>query len=75
MSVDSIARVALKSCDAVDLTIQYNSVKTNGQFRKDVDTSLMKKAIPNHTFRSLEDGIRQVYDYYANKNALVKSVK
>jgi GDP-L-fucose synthase len=75
MSVDNIARVALKSCDATDLTIKYSSEKTNGQLRKDVDTSLMKKALPDVTFRSLEDGIRQVYDYYVNKNSSLKSNK
>lgn len=75
LSVDNIARVALKTCDATDLKIQYSSAKTNGQLRKDVDTSLMKKAIPSVTFRSLEDGIRQVYDYYVSKNASVERVE
>jgi dTDP-D-glucose 4,6-dehydratase len=75
MSVDNIARVALKSCDATDLTINYSSEKTNGQLRKDVDTSLMKNALPDVTFRSLEDGIRQVYDYYVNKNSSIESNK
>lgn len=75
LSVDNIARVALKVCDSDDLTIQYSSKKTNGQLRKDVDTSLMKNAIPGITFRSLEDGIRQVYDHYVSKRSSVKSVK
>jgi len=72
LSVDSIAKVALQACGAGDLAIQYSSEKPNGQHRKDVDTSLLRKLIVDTNFRSLDEGIKQVYDYYVSKRTSVE---
>lgn len=66
LSVDEIANIALNACDSRNVKVTYNDVKPNGQYRKDVDVSQLNNLLPNATFRSLEVGIKQVYDYYVN---------
>ena len=48
----------------MDLDIEYDDSKPNGQFRKDVDTMLFKKLLPNFKFISLEEGIKKIYTHY-----------
>ncbi len=61
LSVDAIARVALKACDAAHLKIIYDSSKPNGQMRKDVSNAKLKAAMPELKFTKLEDGVRKLY--------------
>ena len=61
LSIDQIARIALKSCEANGLAIVYDASKPNGQLRKDVDTSRLRNEMPDFVFTSLEDGIRALY--------------
>lgn len=64
MSIDEIARIALKACDASNFSIVYDKSKPNGQFRKDVDTKILKETFPAFEFTSLENGIKKIYNYY-----------
>ena len=60
-SVDKIAKIALKVCDAEHLEIKYNSDRPNGQMRKDIDTSIFKENFPNFKLVQLSDGIEEIY--------------
>ena len=60
-SVDKIAKIALKFCDAEHLEIKYNSDRPNGQMRKDIDTSIFKENFPNFKLVQLSDGIEEIY--------------
>lgn len=61
MSIDEMARTALDVCGCSSFNIKYDSSKPNGQFRKDVNTSLMENYLPNLKFRSLQDGMRGLF--------------
>lgn len=65
LSVDKIARIALKACDAEYLSIKYDPSKPNGQFRKDVDTKALMEAMPEIQFLDLASGIKKIYDLEA----------
>ena len=60
-SVDKIAKIALKVCDAEHLEIKYNSDRPNGQMRKDIDTYIFKENFPNFKLVQLSDGIEEIY--------------
>ena len=61
ISIKQIADIALKSCDAEHLLIEFDSDKPDGQYRKDVSNKKMMTIIPEFKITSLEDGIRQTY--------------
>jgi GDP-L-fucose synthase len=61
LSVDEIARIALKATDSEHLKIVYDRSKPNGQFRKDIDCSVFKNKFPNYEFTSYIEGIRKTY--------------
>ena len=61
ISIDEIARIALKGCDAEHIEIEYDSTKPDGQYRKDVDITKLKTLFPSFENTKLEDGIRKVY--------------
>lgn len=61
ISIRQIAEIALKSCDAEHLALEFDSTKPDGQFRKDADNSKMLSLMPGFKFTSIEDGIRQTY--------------
>lgn len=67
LSIDEIAKVALKVCGLDDIAIVYNSSKPNGQHRKDVDTSIMNSLMGNPSFTDLDVGIKRIYDYYCKE--------
>jgi len=61
LSIEQMAKIALKACESEDLTINFNSKYPDGQFRKDVSIEKLKKAIPDFKTIKLEEGIRQTY--------------
>lgn len=61
LSIDDIARTALRACDATHLRIEYDSSKPDGQFRKDVSTEKMKSIIPDFGPTRLFHGISGTY--------------
>lgn len=60
-TVENIAKIALKACDADNLKINYDKSKPNGQMRKDIEITKLKKYFPNFKPTKLEDGIRQIF--------------
>jgi GDP-L-fucose synthase len=62
-SVNKIAQIALKACDAEDITIEYDPTKPNGQPRKDVSIERFRKYFPDFKFTPLNEGIKQVYQF------------
>ena len=61
VSIDEIARIALKACDAEHIDIEYDSTKPDGLYRKDVSIDRLKTLIPDFSAISLYDGIKETY--------------
>ncbi len=61
ISIDDIARTALRACDANHLKIEYDSTKPDGQFRKDVSTDKMNSIIDGFKPTRLYHGIAFTY--------------
>jgi len=61
VSIDDIARTALRACDATHLKIEYDSSKPDGQFRKDVSIEKMLSLIPDFKATRLYHGIGSTY--------------
>ena len=66
-TVDKIAKIALKACDADNLEIHYDKNKPNGQMRKDIDISLFKKMFPTLKLKKLSEGISEIYQKRSKK--------
>jgi len=66
-SINEIAKIALKACDAENLEIKYDSNKPDGQFRKDVSTKKFEELFPKFEFTSLYDGIKKTYNFMINQ--------
>lgn len=62
LTIDEIARIALKATGNDHLKIRYNTDKPNGQYRKDVNIDKFKKVFPNFKFTSYIDGISRTYN-------------
>ena len=60
-TVDEIAKIALTACEANDLSILYDSRRPNGQMRKDIEISKLKKLFPNFIPIKLKQGISEIY--------------
>lgn len=61
LSIHEIAKIALKACNAQGLTIEYDSEKPDGQYRKDVSNEMLYKSIPDFSPTKLINGIRATY--------------
>ena len=61
-SVDKIAKIALKVCDAEHLKIKYNPKRPNGQMRKDIDTKIFEKNFPDIKLIKLSEGIKEIFE-------------
>ena len=68
ISIDQIAKIAISVTPNPNLKIEYDKSKPNGQLRKDLDITRLKRLIPDYKFISLKEGIKQFYQYYASKN-------
>lgn len=62
-TIKEIAELAIKACD-VDLEIEFDITKPNGQLRKDVTDSEIKRILPDFEFIKLKDGIKNTYKEY-----------
>jgi GDP-L-fucose synthase len=62
LSIDSIARIALKALDCEYMKIEYDNTKPDGQFRKDVATTKFKTLFPQYKFIELSTGIKEAYE-------------
>jgi GDP-L-fucose synthase len=61
VSINDIALTALRATNSEHLKLVYDTTKPNGQMRKDLDNSKLKRIIPDVQFTSLEDGLREYY--------------
>lgn len=61
ISIDDIARIALRACNATNLDIEYDKTKPDGQFRKDVSTEKMNSIFPDFKPTKLYHGIVSTY--------------
>ena len=60
-TVKKIAQIALEACDFREAKILFNKKMPNGQLRKDIDISKLKKIFPQFKPIKLLDGIKEVY--------------
>ena len=60
-TINNIARIALKACNAENLKIVYDKTKPNGQLRKDIAITNLKKYFPKFHPIKLKDGIEEIY--------------
>ena len=60
-TIDHIAKIALKSLGLENFLIKYDNTKPNGQHRKDIDISILKKYFPDFKSTKLEKGIKEIY--------------
>jgi GDP-L-fucose synthase len=67
LSIDEIAKIAVKTCSSEDMKIVYNPSYPNGQHRKDVCISKFRNFFPDFKFTPLNEGIKFVYDYYKDR--------
>lgn len=70
LTIRQMAEIALKACDAEHLSIDFDTTKPNGQYRKDVSVDLLKEKIPSFNPMNLFDGIKQTYNYLITNNML-----
>jgi GDP-L-fucose synthase len=62
ISINDIAKIALKACGAEHMDIEYDVTKPDGQYRKDVSIDKLKTVIPDFLAIPLFDGIKKTYD-------------
>ena len=68
LSIDNIAKIALKACNCEHMSIEYDTSKPDGQYRKDVCTKKMNSLFSNLQFIELEKGIKEVYNKLYENN-------
>ena len=66
-SIDEIAQIAIESCKP-QLQLRYDSTRPEGQFRKDVDSSLLMSIVKDLQFTTLERGIKKTYEAFNTTN-------
>jgi len=70
LSIKQMAEIAIKACDAENISIQFDPDYPDGQFRKDVSTDILKKVIPQFKATELYDGIKITYKYLTDNNLI-----
>jgi GDP-L-fucose synthase len=60
-SIDEIAKIALKSCNAEHLSVLYDKTKPDGQYKKTCSNEKLKSLFPDFKFTSLEEGIKETW--------------
>ena len=61
-TIKKIVEIALEACNIQNLNIYFDKSKPNGQLRKDIDITNLKKLFPNFTPINLIDGIKEIYN-------------
>jgi len=62
LTIEEIAKIALKVTNSEDLNIVYDKSKPNGQMRKDLDIESFKKLMPQYKCLNLFDGLTEYYN-------------
>jgi GDP-L-fucose synthase len=69
-TIKEIANLAIDVC-VPNLKIEFDTTKPNGQLRKDVTYTELKRIISDFEFIKLKNGIKQTYDEYRkNKSSI-----
>lgn len=66
LSINEITNIVLEACDATDIKIEYDKTKPNGQYRKDVDISIMKQIFPDFKTTPIKNAISEIYKFLKN---------
>ena len=61
-TIKKIVEIALEACNIQNLNIYFDKSKPNGQLRKDIDITNLKKLFPDFTPINLIDGIKEIYN-------------
>ena len=61
LSIKQMTEMALVATDSTHLRIEWDTSKEDGQYRKDVDCSLLNKNFPNFKFTNFIDGVKETY--------------
>lgn len=67
VSIKEIAKIAIDTTDSSHLSIKFDKNMPNGQIRKDLDVKLMKSLISDYKFVTLQEGIKDFYNFYKQK--------
>jgi GDP-L-fucose synthase len=62
LSIKQMAEMALIATDSTHLRIEWDTTKEDGQYRKDVDCTVLNKNFPDFQFTDFIDGVREVYN-------------
>lgn len=62
LSIKNIAFTALKSCNASNLKIKWDTSKPDGQFRKDASSANFLYNYPDFKFTTLSEGLKTTYE-------------
>ncbi len=62
-SINEMAQIAINVRN-LNLEIKYNDIKPNGQYRKDVNMSLMNENFPNFEFSTFEENLKKLFKFY-----------
>ena len=65
-TIKKIVEIALEACNIQNLNIYFDKSKPNGQLRKDIDITNLKKLFPDFTPINLIDGIKEIYNKKMN---------
>jgi GDP-L-fucose synthase len=63
-TIKEIAEIALKSCDASDINLVWDTTKPDGQYRKDASSDKLLNIFKDFKFTFLENGIKNTYNQY-----------
>ncbi|MFH1684496.1 MAG: GDP-L-fucose synthase [Candidatus Margulisiibacteriota bacterium] len=66
LSIREIAEIALKATDSEHLKIEFDASSPDGQFRKDLSTEKLTRAIGDVAMTPMEEGLMKTYDWYLN---------
>ena len=61
-TIKKIVEIALEACNIQNLNIYFDKSKPNGQLRKDIDITNLKKLFPDFKPINLIDGIKEIYN-------------
>jgi GDP-L-fucose synthase len=65
LTISDMSEEILNILNKKNISIRYDKTKPDGQYRKDVDISLMQNYIKNFTFSKFSDSIPRIYNNYA----------
>ncbi len=63
-TIQDIAIIALKACNAQNLGLAFDPQKPDGQINKNIDSARLTRLLPAFKFTSLYEGIKKTYEEY-----------